>query len=358
MESNKNIRMSLHQKGSMDVAEFMGHVLSHRDFGYYTNKDPIGFKGDFITAPEISQLFGEMIGLKLADHWIKSGQPGACALVELGPGKGSLMNDLLRATAHVEGFHDAMQIFFVEVSNPLKEQQKLLVNQFSKVKFNWTQSINEIPSKPTYLVANEFFDALPVRQYVKNRHEWYEVAVTISPESGDYKFIELLVDAKMNDLLNTEYPKSKHRSYVETSSESIEVIQKVSSRIYENQGIAIIIDYGYSENNLIRINFNPTIQSVKNHKYNPVLSDVGNADITAHVDFFALSNAAEARQVSVDKLITQREFLLSMGIELRAKALKKKATDEQKVEIDRALERLISDEQMGKLFKVMVIRAN
>lgn len=338
------------------MAEFMEHALSHREFGYYTSNDPIGINGDFITAPEISQMFGEMIGLKLADHWIKSGRPKDCVLVELGPGRGSLMNDLLRSTKNVEGFHEAMQVFFLELSKPLAAKQKLLIDKFAKIKFNWINSINEIPPKPLYLVANEFFDAMPVNQYVKNRQQWYEVAVTISPENGDYKLIELLLDNKLNDVFCFEYPLAQHRSYIETSSKSIEIIQEISSKILANHGIAVIIDYGYFEINQLRTNFNPTVQSVKNHKYHPLLSDVGHADITAHVDFFALSNAAKARQMEVEKIITQREFLLSMGIELRAQQLKKNASLKEAVEIDLALERLISDKQMGKLFKVMIVK--
>ena len=355
MTNNINIRHAIQKAGSVDVAQFMEFVLSGKEHGYYTNKDPIGRNGDFITAPEISQLFGEMIGLKLAQFWLQSGQPKDCILVELGPGKGTLMNDLLRATKNVPGFHQAMTVYMLEISNPLLQEQKLIANQNSEVKFNWISSLNELPNQPIYLVANEFFDALPINQYVKNRHEWYEVLVTLSPENGEYKFIEALLEAKRDQLLNEEYPGAKHRSYVEVSTQSIEIIKDISTRIAKSTGIGIVIDYGYCINNLVRSDFNSTLQSVIAHKYNPVLSYVGQADITAHVDFFALRAAAMARGVEVDEIITQGEFLLNMGIKLRAEILKKNAANDVKKTIDLAVARLISPHQMGELFKVMLV---
>lgn len=339
------------------MAQFMEIALSSNEHGYYTNNDPIGEKGDFITAPEVSQLFGEMIGVKLASFWHESGRPNEFVLVELGPGRGTLMADLLRATKNVTGFHQAMRIYMLEVSKPLMAKQRLIANQHSNLRFSWISSLNELPDKPIYLVANEFFDALPVNQYVKNRHEWYEVLVAIAPENGDYRLIEALLEAKKNQLLNEEYPKAKHRSYVEISTKSIEIMRDIAGKIAKNRGIGVIIDYGYYQNNLLREHFNATIQSVKDHQYNPLLNFVGSADITAHVDFFALKNAALARGVEVEEIITQGEFLQHMGIMVRAELLKQKAGVKIKEEIDSAVERLVSPEQMGSLFKVMVVKA-
>ena len=164
-----------------------------------------------------------------------------------------------------------------------------------------------------------------------------------------------MLEAKKNQLLNEEYPKAKHRSYIEISTKSIEMMRDVADKVAKNKGIGVIIDYGYYQNNLLREDFNSTIQSVKDHQYNPVLNFVGEADITAHVDFFALRNAALARGVTVEKVITQSEFLQNMGIMVRAGILKQSASAEIKKEIDEAVERLISPEQMGTLFKVMLI---
>jgi NADH dehydrogenase [ubiquinone] 1 alpha subcomplex assembly factor 7 len=351
-----NIRSIIEANGSIDMSSFMENVLSHNQFGYYVNKSPLGKNGDFITAPEISQMFGEMVGVWVADCWQQGGSLRDVALVELGPGKGTLMADLLRATKHVEGFHESISVYLVEISEPMIQIQKQLFKEYSKIKFHWIKSVNEIPEKPLYLIANEFFDAMPVNQYVKNRDDWYEVAVSLAPETGDFRLMELLLDPKQIQLLNEEYPSATHRSFLESSPISISYIKQIAALIMRNKGAALIIDYGYNEDNSTRKNFNPTIQALKDHKYHPILLDVGHADITAHVDFFALRKAVIERGVFANEISTQRDFLINMGIKLRAQMLLQKADTRQKQEINTALNRLIANDQMGSLFKVLIFK--
>ena len=348
-----NIRSKIETMGSLDMSSFMQNVLSHNQYGYYVNKSPIGHKGDFITAPEVSQMFGEMVGLWVMDSWMKLNFPKNFVLVELGPGKGTLMRDILRATKHIKGFHDSFTIYFVEISKPHIELQKEMLKDFPNIKFNWIKTVFEIPKQPVIIVANEFFDAMPINQYVKNRYDWYEVAVSIEPQTGDFKFIELLLSSELANTLNNEYPHATHRSYLETSPLSISYIKHLATLVKDNTGAAIIIDYGYNENNLDRKNFHPTVQAIKNHKFHPILSEVGDADLSAHVDFFALAEAVATRGVIVKELTSQREFLLQMGIEVRAQILKNKASAKEAEHIELALMRLTSNEQMGNLFKVM-----
>jgi len=347
-----NLRALIESQGCINIATFMEEVNSY----YYEYQTSIGAKGDFITAPEISQLFGEMIGIWVAQAWQNAGAPTNIALVELGPGRGTLMNDLLRVTKHIPGFWDSIEVHLVEQSSKLiKQQQAALEHYFSHIKFFWHDSVKRLPQKPIILVANEFFDALPVNQYIKNKDLWHEIMVAIMPENGNFYFMEMPVHQKIQAYLSEENPNAKHRSVVEYSTASILVMQDICDLIKSNGIAACIIDYGYNQDKQIRTSFNSTLQAVKNHKYHPVLSDIGEADLTAHVDFNALKQVADNRDCQTYTISTQGEFLKSLGIEKRLNSLSKNASSEQIYSLYSGFERLTSDEQMGKLFKVLLV---
>ena len=347
-----NLRNIIEKKGSIPISEFMEIVLSSKEDGYYSKGDPIGANKDFITAPEISQLFGEIIGVFIASNMSALNLKKA-RIVELGPGKGTLMRDLLRSTKNISGFHESISVDFVDISKPLIAKQEKLRDIYPNIRFNWLKNVYDLKDEPTIIIANEYFDALPIRQFVKNKEFWDEVVVSLVPGKGDLRFSEMPLDKDYSDYLNFEYSNSSHRSYVELSEESVSQVKHLASHIEKNNGFGLLFDYGYFAEPNIRTSFNATLQAIKNHKYHPVLDDIGEADLTAHVDFFALSSSIITRENNVFGPVSQGDFLNRFGIELRASMLAKNASDREKEEIFSGLVRLTDRNQMGELFKVM-----
>ena len=350
-----HLRKIIEEQGSVTIATLMEEALTNYKQGYYNTCDPIGSSGDFITAPEISQLFGESIGVWCASLWQKMGSPKKINLIELGPGHGTLMQDIYRSTKNVKGFHDAIDIHLVEISPILIDIQKNKLKNIVNNRIHWHPDFNSTPDIASIIVANEFFDALPINQYIKIKKLWYENIVTIMQQNGEFCFANIPVSSKTNELLTEEHPNASDRSIVEISTSSISLIQKICDRLYNFGGGAIIIDYGYDQDYKDRRIYDSTLQAVKDHKYHPILSDIGKADMTAHVDFFALKKAAKARRCLVHGTITQREFLLNLGIDLRADILTRKASPEAAYNIISGLSRLIDNDKMGSLFKAMSI---
>lgn len=352
----KHIRQIIEESGSITIAQFMELAMYDAKYGYYINNNPIGKDADFITAPEISQLFGEMIGVYCLDTWIKLGKPLKFNLVELGAGRGTLMTDVLRATKHVKGFHEAINIHLVETNNYLRGVQKEALKHHNVI---WHQDVYTIPNNvPLIIVANEFFDCLPINQYVRNYNGWQEFSVSIMPKSEEFFLMKTPIMSHFSESLTKEYPKSKYGSILEICYPAVTIMQHLASILNKAQGSFLIIDYGYYYNPLERVYFNGTLQGVKNHKFNPIFSDIGRADLTAHVDFYALKECALANFCHVQEVVNQREFLLKMGIEFRAQQLLAKAkSPEEEYEITSGLSRLINLEQMGNLFKVMDVQS-
>lgn len=350
-----SLRRLIELRGAIPISTFMEEVLLNHDLGYYAQENAIGHIGDFVTSPEISQLFGEMLGIWCLTCWELMGCPKEFTLVELGPGKGTLMHDLLRSTRNVPGFHQALEIYMVEASNKLSKIQQNKLKSFNYIKQTWHDNIYDLPKKPTLIIANEFFDALPIRQYQKIKDEWYEILISIIPSNQELCFIKNPIEKPINTYLNAEHPNAIHNAIYESSLKSIEYMQNIADHIYNYGGCAAIIDYGYDYEPNQRIDYSNSLQAVKNHKYHPVLSDIGYADISAHVDFNILKKAAEHRKCSVIGAISQNKFLTSLGIDLRAKMLLKNASSLQGKAIMSGLERLISPQQMGDLFKVVAI---
>jgi NADH dehydrogenase [ubiquinone] 1 alpha subcomplex assembly factor 7 len=328
--------------GPISIAQLMAEVLGHPQHGYYATRDPFGRQGDFITAPEISQIFGELIGVWCAYSWQQMGSPKGVMLVELGPGRGTLMQDALRATRHVHGFHESISVHMIETSPTLiKMQQQTLAGSHSSI--TWHREFRELPDAPLLVVANEFFDALPIHQYVYSNEQWHERMVALHPETGALCFtltpsaVKLPVQAFAN------------KAVVETSPVSEAIMRQIAEKIAQNRGAALIIDYGYTSG------YGDTLQALKQHRYHPVLADLGEADMTAHVNLAALKHHAEAAGAVTYPAVTQAAFLRAMGIEARAAALAKNATPEMQQAIHNAVDRLTSSHNMGELFKVLIV---
>lgn len=328
--------------GPMTVADYMELALTHPEHGYYIKKDPFGQKGDFTTAPEISQIFGEMVGAWAAALWRQS-DGARTAIVELGPGRGTLMTDFLRATAHVSGFHDAICIVLIEVSPLLKRFQRATIGQ-AHPRVTWQSSLDELPDMPAIFIANEFFDALPIRQYVKTSDGLREKLVDVNPDTGELTFT--LKELGIRLVKGGKY--SGDEIVVESCHEGKAIAARLADHVKKYGGGGLIIDYGYSGGS--RGN---TLQAISSHGFHPVLKDPGDADITAHIDFDALKEVFKEKKVPVYGPIPQGKFIKKIGGEIRLERLLDGASEEQKRSLVSGFKRITEAEQMGDLFKAM-----
>jgi len=322
-------------------------ALAHPEHGYYIKQDPFGARGDFITAPEISQVFGELIGLWCADMWGQSGG-GPAALVELGPGRGTLMMDALRATRGIEEFHDSLTVHLVETS-PILQNVQFNSLQNSHERLEWEQTVETLPEKPCFIIANEFFDALPIRQHVQTKEGMKERRVGIDSESGELCFVMEtggLSLAKGDSTI-------KEGTIIESCQAAKEVLGTISEHLRNFGGALLIVDYGY-----LGEAHQDTLQAMKEHGYHPALRDPGEADITAHVDFNTLADLAEDCGLHVHGPVEQGKFLVRLGAEIRTEKLLQGADEEQGMQLISGVKRLIDPAQMGELFKVMAICAD
>ena len=324
-------------EGPMRLDAYMQSCLLHPDWGYYTTRAPFGPEGDFITAPEISQMFGELIGLSLAQSWLDQGAPSPFTLAELGPGRGTLMADILRATARVPGFQAAAQVTLVEASLSLREVQR---ETLRGAEVTWAESAADLPDAPLFLVANEFFDALPIRQFIRQGAGWAERRVGaaegaltfgLGPVTPQPALAHRLEDTKDGDL-------------VELCAPAAEIMQEIGKRIAAHGGAGLIIDYGDWRA------LGDTLQALENHSPADPLANPGQADLTAHVDFEALTRACPCPH---SRVVTQGVFLERLGITPRAQKLAEALTGDALSNHIAAHRRLTHPSEMGNLFKVM-----
>jgi NADH dehydrogenase [ubiquinone] 1 alpha subcomplex assembly factor 7 len=338
------IRRRIAAGGPMPVAEYMALCLSDPAHGYYTTRDPFGARGDFVTAPEVSQMFGELIGLWVAAVWKQMGAPENVRLIELGPGRGTMMKDALRAVQIVPEFRAAIVVHLVEVSPVLQAQQEKAL-EGTGVPIFWHSALTEVPKGPAIIFANEFFDALPVNQAIKTERGWHERRIQIDP-SGQLAFtIAPEPIPFFQTLLPPALRAPRAGAIFEWRADT--AAMEVGRRIADDRGAALVIDYGHTESGL-----GETLQAVGQHAYADPLTFPGSLDLTAHVDFQSLARAVEAMGATGFGPIEQSQFLRRLGIEHRAAALKAKAA--RATEIDQALARLIGHNRsaMGELFKV------
>ena len=344
------IRRLIAIAGPMPLAEYMRLCLTHPQYGYYINRDPLGAGGDFVTSPEISQMFGELIGLWIASVWRQMGEPENVRIIELGPGRGTLMHDALRAAQVVSGFRAAVALHLVEVSPALQQMQERKLHDLD-VPLLWHDKLEDVPGGPGIVIANEFIDALPVHQAVKKFGRWHERVVAISPQ-GDF-FFGTAPDPL--PFFETSMPAAlRHAADGAIYEWRADGIALELGRRMRTDGAALIIDYGHADFGL-----GDTLQAVAGHSFTDPLRAPGSADLTAHVDFAALAQCAEGMGARVHGPIRQRDLLLRLGIESRAAALQAGAARSEAANIAAACSRLIAEgaRGMGQLFKAIAIAA-
>ncbi|MFC7333393.1 class I SAM-dependent methyltransferase [Rhodocista pekingensis] len=344
------IAQQIRLTGPLPVSAYMALCLGHPRHGYYITRDPLGAGGDFTTAPEISQMFGEMLGLWAAHCWLTMGSPAGVALVELGPGRGTLMADALRATARVPGFHAALRLHLVETSPALRQRQAATLAALpAPLAPVWHDRLETVPEGPLLLLANEFFDALPIRQFVRQEHRgrllWAERKVGLDADGG----LAWVLDPAAGDaLVPPALRDAPPGSVVELSPASLAVAREIGGRLARAPGAALIVDYGHAGPAV-----GDTLQAVRRHRFADPLEAPGEADLTAHVDVAALAAELRAAGATAWGPVTQGALLSALGIGTRAATLKGLATPAQAADIDSALDRLLGEAGMGRLFKAV-----
>ncbi|WDI30586.1 class I SAM-dependent methyltransferase [Hyphococcus flavus] len=335
-------------KGPITIADYMSDALGHPHEGYYMSRTPIGGDGDFTTAPEISQVFGELIGLWLIETWQAMGAPKNFNLIELGPGRGVLMEDMLRAARLRPGFAKAAQVWLLETSGRLRlEQQKRL--KATEAKPLWADEYADISPAPSLIIANEFFDCLPVRQFERVEAGWRERLVGLDESKTELAFT-LAETPPPSDFDLPDLTDSDVGDVFELNLPAQEFVSHICATLKEHGGHALIIDYGHMERG-----FGDTLQAVRDHRYWPPLSSPGRADLTAHVDFEALATIAIEDGVTAHGPVTQGRFLDRLGLTLRVEALCKGQDEKRAEEIRNGAMRIASPQGMGEIFKVMCL---
>ena len=337
------LRERIRRDGPISVAAYMELCLAHPTLGYYRRGLPIGRGGDFITAPEVSQMFGELVGLWCAVLWRRMGRPRRIGLVELGPGRGTLLADALRAARAVAGFRDAVDLHLVESNETLRGMQRALLADAGPT---WHDRIETVPRGPVLVIANEFFDALPIRQFERIGDSWRERVVALDPASDTLHFDTAGANGPEAAGLDT----APAGAVIERAPARAALASSLARRIAADGGAALIIDYGPEQPGI-----GDTLQAVKRHRPHGVLDDPGAADLTAHVDFSALAGAARRHGARIFGPLAQGRFLSALGIGARAAGLRRRASADQARAIDAGLRRLTGANQMGWLFKALAI---
>jgi NADH dehydrogenase [ubiquinone] 1 alpha subcomplex assembly factor 7 len=339
----KILAKQIEKSGPISLYEFMDAALGHPDYGYYSRQEPFGEQGDFITAPEISQMFGELIGLWAVDVWLKLGSPENFHLVELGPGNGTLMADALRSARVVPEFVAAANISLIVNSPRLRAKQS---NTLSGFKPSWHDRLPILDGAPVILIANEFFDALPIHQHCFKDGGWHERLVTLAENGFTFTL-------SPEQVPSDHVPMASDGDILETCPDGESIISQISRLLLANSGAALIVDYGAEETLL-----GDSFQAVKGHGHVDPLVNPGEADLTAHVKFAALKEIAAAHGILVQGPTSQGRFLERLGIEARHHILRQKADEKQQKKLDAQLRRLTSASAMGTLFKAMALSHN
>ena len=323
--------------------KFINIALYEKKTGYYMKKNPLGKNGDYITAPLISNLFGEMIAIWCVSYWEYLGKPKKIIVAELGPGDGSLCQDLLSAFKNFKDFYKSVEIRLMEKSNKLKSIQKTKI-KCNKVK--WIKSIQELNSGPLIFIANEFFDSLAIKQILKKNNLFFEKHVMLSNKKIKFVYKK----AKKNLINNIRKLKLENNSehIIEYPSDAIYYLNELAKKIRKYDGGLLIFDYGYT-----KTKSGDTLQSVKNHKFIDILKKPGDADITTHINYDLFFNVLMKNNLIVEKIVTQSEFLQKLGIINRAYLLSKEINFKKKIKIFYQLKKLLDQQEMGGLFKVL-----
>ena len=338
--------MKVDRSSNLPLDEFIEFALYDKEFGYYMKKNPFGKEGDFITAPNITRLFSEIIAIWAITFWKSIGSPKKFNLLELGAGNGEMMKVIITTLKNFPKFFKDCNFYIHEKSALLiKQQQQNLKSENIK----WVDDINKINSFPTIFLANEFFDALPIKQFFKKKEKWIERFVDLKIiEKAEFK--EQIVDIKkIEQILKFEI--SKNQEIIEYSPSAFNYLEDICKVVDKNDGGILIIDYGYQNPRM-----HETLQAVNNHKYSNVLEDIGDSDITYSINF-SLFEKFINRFHDLNSIISnQKKFLTSMGILQRAEIISQNIAFSKKTDLFYRIKRLIDEKQMGELFKVMLIK--
>ena len=319
-------------EGPMPLDRYMALCLGHPQLGYYMTRDPFGAAGDFTTSPEISQVFGELIGVWLLNSWAALGSPKKFALIELGPGRGTLMGDILRAVKAVPEFAKGAEVHLVETSPVLRHLQKVKLGEV-----RWHDTVESLPAMPSFIIANEFFDALPIQQFENRAGRWFQRCIGLG--NGELKMG-----------LVPSSPVAGEEGLYEVSPVSKAIAEDLGNHIAKHGGAALVIDYGH-----LKSAAGDTLQALRKHEFASVLDSPGEADITAHVDFEALAKAFISGGAELLPMLTQGQFLKAMGLDMRTEKLAAKLEGQALEDFKAASNRLADAAQMGNLFKVMAV---
>ncbi|WP_041345098.1 class I SAM-dependent methyltransferase [Nitrobacter winogradskyi] len=340
------IKKLIKTSGPLPVWRYMQLCLTHPEHGYYIARDPLGREGDFVTSPEVSQMFGELLGLWAASVWRMMGSPDPLRLIELGPGRGTLMADALRALRVLPPMYESLSVHMVEINPVLVEKQMAALSDAPNIE--WHTSLDQVPQGPAIILANEYFDVLPVHQMVRRDGGWHERVVDIDG-SGQLVFGVSAEPTPRFDVLLPPLVRAAPVGAIFEWRPDAEMMS-IATRVRDNGGAALIIDYGH-----VRSDAGDTFQAISRHSFADPLKYPGRVDVTAHVDFEALARAAEDVGARVHGPVPQGEFLRRLGIEARAVNLMAKATPELSDDIATALKRLTEGGRggMGSMFKVI-----
>ena len=342
------IKKLIKSSGPMPVWRYMELCLMHPKHGYYLARDPLGREGDFITSPEVSQMFGELLGLWAASVWKAIDSPPLLRLIEIGPGRGTMMADALRALRVLPPLYQALSIHLVEVNPVLCEKQKAALSGSRNI--TWHDTVDDVPDGPSVIFANEYFDVLPIHQAVKGENGWHERTIELDSD-GKLAFGAVAEPIPRFEVLLPSWVRAAPVGAVFEWRPDAEIM-KIASRVRDQEGAALIIDYGH-----VRSDAGDTLQAIARHSFADPLKNPGEADVTAHVDFQALVRAAEDLGARVHGPVPQGDFLKRLGIETRAINLMAKATREVSEDVAGALKRLVGGGRggMGQMFKVLGI---
>jgi NADH dehydrogenase [ubiquinone] 1 alpha subcomplex assembly factor 7 len=352
----KKLRSRIKEHGPITLHDYMEACAADPEFGYYIVRDPFGAGGDFITAPDICQMFGELMGLWCVHVWAELGQPKNCKFIELGPGRGTLMSDALRAASLVPQFLQSVEVHFVETSAALRkvqgdqiraqaeEQERAIPDMF------WHDKLEDVPEGPSFIIANEFLDALPIRQFQHKSGKWLERMVALD---DDDNFVFSLADAPHDDLqaFPAIHKQANEDDFLELCPSMPHIVKQIAGRADKHPLASLFIDYGYGEPAL-----GDSFQAIKAHEFTDPLLEPGIADVTAHVDFSQLLHVAGKHGLGSSGAVTQRDFLIALGVRERAAQLMQGMENMVAAhQFISGFQRLIDAGEMGTLFKVVAL---
>ena len=339
-------KYEIKKKINIPIDEYINLSLYDKKNGYYMKKNPFGEKGDFTTAPNISRLFSEMIAVWILSFWQSSGSPKNFNLVELGAGNGEMMKIIIESLKNFPNFFEACNIYIFEKSPVLKKIQK---NKLKGNKINWLSKIHKIKRNPTIYIANEFFDSIAIKQFIKLNNSWFERYINIKNKNKPFFFNKKFNMKNFEKKLN--YKIGNKQNFIEYSNIGIDYLKIISKVIKKNSGGLLIIDYGYFDYKMKN-----TLQAISNHRYSNILKNIGNSDITHNINFNLFKNIIKKMGGLKELTTTQKSFLIKMGIKERAEIMSRNLPFSKKANIFYRLKRLIDEKQMGDLFKVMLIK--